>query len=380
MKYEVFARKRNAQVGKRSVCGGGAIPTGFTLILSVIILIATLSCTIHQKYEVPAFPYQAYLDSIGEDETFPTIGNDGGGFEAISNNIRYPEMPDTLSLSHFADSLLQFYNVAIAFNTIAYDVSSAERYMDEPDFGLEQADALGSVKVDGIREPAIKAAIVKLSRKACMWIRSGKKPNEQQNDEVVEFYDVFNAFRNPLFEAHMSDYEFNPTEIVEGYANIHSKAISDTTTFRSELLQQVLRESYFGKKCVYAREFAYANYKSPYRDDKELVAVIDPILRANEYSPLLGELWLIWRTALQKNIFNGLSNDGAIYNLFYNDMRNRIALVYIAYLNTHPDDKLAFSKFVTLAMEYNITRNSGSLFGNNSILDEMSLYDEIWNK
>ena len=330
--------------------------------------------------KVPAFPYQTYLDSIGKDESFPTIGNDGGGFDAISNNICYPEMPDTLSLSLFADSLLQFYNVAIAFNTIAYDVSTAERYMDEADFMLEQADALDSINVAGIHDPEIKDALVNLSRKAAMWIRSGKKPNEQQNDEVGEFYEVFNAFRDPLFEVHMSDEEFNPSEIVADYVNIHSKAISDTTTLRSELLQKVLRESDLGKKCVFAREFAYANYRSPLRDDKELVAVIDPILRANEYSPLLGELWLMWRTALQKNIFSGPSNDSAMYNLFYNDMRNRVALIYIGYLKTHPHDKLAFSKFAYLAMEYNITRNSECLFGNNSLLDEMSLYDEIWNK
>lgn len=332
------------------------------------------------ELKVPAFPYQTYLDSIGEDEYFPTIGDDGGGFDAICKNIRYPEMPDTLSLSHFADSLLQFYNVAIAFNTVAYDVSTAERYMDEVDFGLEQADALDSINVSGINHYEIKELLVKLRRKAAMWIRSGKKPNEQQNDEVGEFYEVFNAFRNPLFEAHMSDDEYNPSEIIEDYANIHSKAISDTTTFRRELLQQVLRESDFNKKCVLAREFAYANYKSPYRDDKELVAVIDPILRANKYSPLLGELWLMWRTALQKNILSGPSNDSAMYNLFYNEMRNRIALAYIAHLKTHPHDKLAFNKFASMAMEYNITRNSGCLFGNNSLLDEMSLYDEIWNK
>lgn len=329
--------------------------------------------------KVPAFPYQTYLDSIGDDETFPTIGDDGGGFDAISNNICYPVMPDTLSLSHFADSLLQFYNVAIAFNTIAYDVSTAERYMEEYGFVLEQAAALDSINVTGIHNPEIKSALVKLSKKAGMWIRSGKKPNEQKNDEVGEFYDVFNAFRNPLFEAHMSADEFNPSEVVEDYANIHLKAISDTTTFRRELLQQVLQESDFNKKCVLAREFAYANYKSPYRDDKELVAVIDPILRANKYSPLLGELWLMWRTALQKNILSGPSNDSAMYNLFYNEMRNRIALAYIAHLKTHPHDKLAFNKFASMAMEYNITRNCGGMFGNNSLLDEMSLYDEIWN-
>ena len=354
------------------------------LIFTSLLVCILSSCSYNKENPVelkaPAFPYQTYLDSIGEDEAFPTIGNDGDGFDAISNNIYYPVMPDTLLSSHFVDSLLQFYNVAIAFNTFAYDVSTAERYMDEADFVLGQADALDSIKVTGIQIPEINASLIKLSKKAAERIRGGKIPYEQQNDEVGEFFEVFNAFRDPLFEAHMSDDEFNPAEIVDGYAKIHSKAISDTTTFRSELLQQVLRESDFSKKCVLAREFAYANYKSPYRDDKELVAVIDPILRANEYSPLLGELWLMWRTALQKNIFSGPSNDSPMYNLFYNDMRNRVALVYIAYLKTHPHDKLAFSKFAYLAMEYNITRNSGGLFGNNSLLDEMSLYYEIWNK
>lgn len=355
----------------------------------VNLLVISLSvCSLHAcnssnkesavTFEVSAFPYQAYLDSIGEDEWFPTIGDDGGGFEAISDNIRYPEMPDSLISSHFADSLLQFYNIAIAINTVAYDISTAERYMDEPDLGTDHADALDSINVSGIHDSEIKDALVKTSRKAAEHIRSGKRPNEQPLDEVSEFRKVFNAFRNPLYEAHLSDEEFNSSEILEDYAYIHSKAISDTTTFRSELLQRVLKESDFSKKCVLAREFAYANYKSPYRDDLELVAVIDHILRADRYSPLLFDLWLMWRTALQKDILSGASNDSAMYNLFYNDMRNRIALVYIAYLSTHPDDKLAFNNFRYLAVGHNITRNIND-FGNNSILDEMYLYDEIWN-
>lgn len=353
------------------------------LIFLALLAYMLYACNGHKEsstvLKVPAFPYQTYLDSIGEDEYFPTIGHDGGGFDAISNNICYPDMPDTLSLSHFADSLILFYNAALAFNTIAYDVSTAERYMGEADFVMGQADALDSINVAGILNPEIKGALVNLSRKAATWIRSGKKPNEHNNDEIGVFYDVFNALINPLFETHACDDEFNPAAVVEDYAIIHSKAISDTTTFRNELLQQVIRESDFSKKCILAREFAFANYKSPYRDDKELVSVIDPILRANKYSPLLSELWLIWRTALQKNILSGPSNDSAMYNLFYNDMRNRIALVYIAYLKTHPHDKLAFSTFADLAMEHNITRNSQCYFGNNSMLDEMSIYDEIWN-
>ena len=98
-----------------------------------------------------SFPYQTYLDNMGADEYFPTIGNDGKGFNAISDNIVYPELPDSLSESLYADSLLKFYNAVIAFNTMAYDVGTAERYMDEQaDFGMEQANALDLINLSGL--------------------------------------------------------------------------------------------------------------------------------------------------------------------------------------------------------------------------------------
>lgn len=353
---------------------------------SNLILISLMACIMYacnhhrtclEIYATPEIPYQEYLDSIGKDDSFPTIGDDGEGFNAISHHIRYPEIPDTMSISQFADSLLQFYNIAIALNTVAYDVSTAERYMENDDIRMRQADALDSINVSGIHYSEIREKLVILSRKAAQWIRSGKKPNEQINDEVDVFYQKFNAFIYPLFKAHMSDDEFNPWEILNDYASIHSKAISDSTSFQKQLLQEILREYDFDKKCVLAREYAYMNHKSHHRDYKELVAILDPILRANEYSPLLGELWLMWRTALQKYILSGPSNDSAMYNLFYNDMRNRVALVYIKHLATHPNDKLAFNAFARLAMVNNITRNSECLFGNNSLLDEISLYRGI---
>lgn len=329
---------------------------------------------------IPSFPYQAYLDSMTEDADFPTIGNDGDGFSAISRNIRYPEMPNSLNLSHFAYTLLQFYNTVLAFNTMAYDISTAERYMGENDFGFEQVDALDSINLSGIKSSEMREALATVSRKAAEWIHSGKKPNKQENAEVRHFYELYNGIYEPFIEAHYSEAEYSPADVLENYDTIHAKAVSDTATFRAELLQKVLTEQDFEKKCILAREFAYANYNSPVRDDKELVAVLDWILREDDYSPLLWELWLMWRTALQKNIFSGPSNDSAMYNLFYNDMRNRVALVYIARLNTHQRDALAFKAFYQLTMAHNIVRNSPMLFGNNSMLDTMTLYDGIWNK
>ena len=95
-----------------------------SIFLTVSILLILMSCRQNKvgnegSMTGLAFPYQAYLDNMGENEYFPTIGNDGQGFDAISHNIVYPEMPDTLSLSLYADSLLQFYNMILAFKEFA---------------------------------------------------------------------------------------------------------------------------------------------------------------------------------------------------------------------------------------------------------------------
>lgn len=325
-----------------------------------------------------SFPYQTYLDNMGEDECFPTIGNDGQGFDAISHNMVYPNLPDTLSLSHFADSLLQFYNIVLAFNTMAYDVGTAERYMGERDFGLEQADALDSINLSGIHISEIKDLIRIICQKGASTIRRGEMPNDQDVSEIGQFYDAFNKFSDPLYKAHLDDCEFDPTEIISNYQEIHSKALTDTVSFRAELLNMVRTETDFQKKCVLARELAYANYHSPERNDKQIVSVLDNLLKSNKYSPLLGELWRMWRCMLQINIFSSRSNDSAMYNLFYNQMRNRVALVYIAHLKTHYHDKLAFKEFARLTTTYNIVRNSECMFGNNGNLEDMELFYSVF--
>lgn len=325
-----------------------------------------------------SFPYQPYLDNMGEDEYFPTIGNDGQGFDAISHNMVYPNLPDTLSLSHYADSLLQFYNIVLAFNTMAYDVGTAERYIGEHDFGLGQADALDSINLSGIHITEIKNLIRIICQKGASTIRRGEKPNDQDVPEIRQFYDAFNKFSDPLYKAHLDDCEFNPAEIISNYQEIHSKALIDTASFRAELLNMIRTETDFQKKCVLARELAYANYHSPERNDKQIVSVLDNLLKSNKYSPLLGELWRMWRCMLQINIFSSRSNDSAMYNLFYNQMRNRVALVYIAHLKTHYHDKLAFKEFARLTTTYNIVRNSEYMFGNNGNLEDMELFYSVF--
>lgn len=329
--------------------------------------------------QVPPFPYEEYLELTEEDQLSPNIGDDGRGYDAISNKIRYPEFPKEVSLSPVADTLLLMYNTIMAYNTMVYDSSTADRYLNDTTLCIAQANAIDSINLSGIKNERLRDAILACCKTESQLIRNGIRPSEQENPDIDKFYDVFGDVFNPFMENHYSDEEFAPENVVKDYASIHRKAITDTLSFRSEMLKRVCSEQDFQKKCVLAREFAYANRKSKERNDKELVAVIDPILRANEYSPVLYDLWLMWRTALQSGILGSPSNDGAMYNLFYIDMRNRVAVTYLTYLTENPTDKVAFNKFTNLAMEYNIIRNSPCLFGNNAMLDEMSLYNECFD-
>lgn len=325
---------------------------------------------------VSPFPYEEYLETTEGDQLSPNIGDDGRGYNAISNKIRYPKLPKDVSLSPFADTLLLMYNTIMAYNTLVYDSSTADRYMNDTTLCTAQANALDSINLSGIKNERLRDAILACSKKESQFIKSGVRPSEEEYPEIDKFYNVFGDVFNPFMDNHYSGEEFAPENVVKDYTTIHRKAITDTLSFRGELLKRVCSEKDFQKKCVLAREFAYANRKSKERNDKELVAIIDPLLRANEYSPLLYDLWLMWRTALQSSIIGSKSNYGAMYNLFYNDMRNRVAMTYLTHLSENPDDKVAFNKFADLAMQFNIIRNSPCMFGNNSLLDEMSLYHE----
>ena len=44
-------------------------------------------------------------------------------------------------------------------------------------------------------------------------------------------------------------------------------------------MRMTLEEPDFARQCVLAREYAYCNYRHPQRSDKEMVAVLDKLLR-----------------------------------------------------------------------------------------------------
>lgn len=330
---------------------------------------------------IPEFPYQSYLDSMGEECYSPKIGFDGYGFDGISNHISYPQLPESLSKNQLADSLLLIYNFQRALSTILYDAGTANRYLEETDMIESQISSLSDVKVDGIKDESLQTALRDFAKALADTIECGNSPFGYEtpvykpvDDGLNNLFQTFIASHLPTLLEDSLPIFADHTAIIDNYDEIHQKAISDTASFRCELLQQVLSESDFMKKCILARELAYSNYISPEQDNKQLIAIIDPILREGKYSPFLMDLWVIWRATLQTNILGGISNDSSMYNILYNEMRNAIVLPIISHIISNPDDLEAYWQFLKLTLHDDINRHSGAMFGNNVIIDNMEYF------
>ena len=348
----------------------------------ILLLLAFASCSSKtgsdklNPEDIPTFPYEEIIAATDSTEYFLIIGDDGNGFQPIVNHIKYLEGEHRGINRQYADSLQEAYNFTLAFNALAYDTGTYMRYIDDDIDKMDFANAMDSMIMPTISDASLRESFNSLRTQVAKMMRQGE-PIVEDTTLIANIYARNNEIWGKILNSSSEDPEtFNPETILPDYTTIHEIAIIDTVNGRDRLLAMTLNEPDFQKKTLLAKEFAYANFNSKVREAELLVSVIDPLLTAGQYSPILDELWLMWRTMLQLHIFSSGSNDSAMYNLFYNKMRNRVAKTLLDYIQTHRDDDVALASFINLMMQYNICRNSGCLFGNNANLDEMNLYYE----
>jgi hypothetical protein len=276
--------------------------------------------------------------------------------------------------SELIDTLICLYNATQMLDAMIYDCSTIDRY--EEFVAEPYADAISSIDVSGIADVELCEAFLALSEALARDIRKGLRTDTIYYEEVRRLHEVMDNLFGNFVDSHYSESNYDCSKYVPDYETIHAKAIVDTAHYRDELLQMIFNEKNFEKQCIYAREFAYANWHNVNGEPVDVVAAIDILLSTISYSPLLFDLWLIWRTALQGSVLSGISNDSSMYNIYYNAIRRRVAYRYLTRLNEKPNDKLAFDGLMKLIHKSSITRNSGCYFGNNSFLDQMEIYGQ----
>lgn len=323
-----------------------------------------------------------YLDYVTDTANYVghylILGDDGNGFVPISDMLEPLKFEEKRN-SKFVDTLVWLYNATQLLDVMIYDCSTIDRYNEDFNPKL-YADAISGIDVSGIGDEELSDAFLALSQAIATDIRNGQRTDTIYYDEIRQLHGVMDKLFDNFVDSRYKDVVCDCSKYVADYETIHAKSIADTAHYREELLQMLFDEEDFEKQCVYAREFAYANYHNMNGKTVDVVAVIEPLLSTAEYSPLLFDLWLMWRTALQSGVLSGISNDSSMYNLYYNGMRRRVAYRYITRLNENPLDKLAFNGLMRLIYKSSITRNSGCYVGNNSFLDQMELYGEYMKR
>jgi hypothetical protein len=331
--------------------------------------------TSNASYEDCRAWYLNYMsDTTNYDGYFLIFGDDGNGFVPISDMLEPLKFEEKRN-NDFIDTLVWLYNATQLLDVMIYDCSTIDRY--NGDFNPEPyADAIGGIEVSGIADVELCEAFLALSEALARDIRKGLRTDTIYYEEVRRLHEVMDNLFGNFVDSHYSESNYDCSKYVPDYETIHAKAIVDTAHYRDELLQMIFNEKNFEKQCIYAREFAYANWHNVNGEPVDVVAAIDILLSTTSYSPLLFDLWLIWRTALQGSVLSGISNDSSMYNIYYNAIRRRVAYRYLTRLNEKPNDKLAFDGLMKLIHKSSITRNSGCYFGNNSFLDQMEIYGQ----
>lgn len=361
----------------------------FPFSLALMIFVCAYCGEKPKSLELPQI-YKEYNETWVDERGAFVIGDDEDGRGPISDRLRYYSLPEHLRANSFADSLAQIYNMSLAFNSMVGDFNHAFRSIGQDGWdGTLYADAIAATNLDGISVSEARDSLRAITQVIAHALHNGDTPPDESYTPKSERYEeIFNSMVNGIIlgrfghvGAEIAEMIPTPADYIRDYDALHREAIADTTgVARTKILDRYLREDDFHKKCIYAREFAYADYRNPHGNVDDLMALLDPLLRGDDYSPLLRELWLIWRTAMQVEYLGGRGGYSSVYNLLYNDMRTLQAAKYIEHLALHPDDEEAFAEYLLLVYQKNVTRQDKGIFGNSVNVDEYNLYHRLLSK
>lgn len=330
----------------------------------------SFSCKEKKTVDLPEFPYESYVQTVENGDG--VLDGYGDGLQPISDKAVYLELPADLADNSFVDSLAVIYNANRALGAMVYDLTTASRNSQDSALAATCGIAMMNIAPAGISDTAVCAAVIAVGKSVGADVARNVDTYQVQYPESYRLNDMIESYYRPLTVGRQEQAWPQAGDAIADYAEVHRRAVSDTTDYGDTLLEKALTGSSFEARAAYAHEYGLWAMRNR-GDARTMVAVIDPILRSDRYAPELADLWLMWRTALQLNLLGGRSNDSRMYNLFYNEMCDRVALCYLRHLVENRADDGAFNAYIYLAMNRGVVRQSSCIFGNNANLDEMNL-------
>lgn len=163
---------------------------------------------------------------------------------------------------------------------------------------------------------------------------------------------------------------------VSNYELLAQKRMQDDSLHQAELLQLLQNEQDINRRCIYAIEYAHSSSDGPHFIDAAPYLV--DVMLAGEYSLYLNDVWRTWRAMMTTMM--GMSRDSHIPNWKYNKMRKVCAMTTLEHIRNNPDDIVAINNFVVMAYTVNIHRFGNFMFGNQNVMDQMTMFPEYFAK
>ena len=257
-----------------------------------------------------------------------------------------------------------------------------------------KVESLDTPKVCKDMEEFYLRALDKLQN---IYAGSESKDIEKIEKEFGEFNELFSQYRRVYDKLYQdqSKKEESGKEVVRPPPQFKSKQDKENYNYALELMQEKKYEKAYDILQELDRKYPAHNptknsilltisdclLKALYGNNEEISSlgnaeekgqdILEGIVNGNDYSPVLFDAFLRWRT-LTQSLEYGMSNFSKIPNWEYNKKRKRLIEIMKAYATEHPDDMWAREQIKLLLSLPNISR--GGLMGNDNLNFWGSLY------
>ena len=215
---------------------------------------------------------------------------------------------------------------------------------------------------------------------------------EEFSDLVSQYFDIYDKLIQEQSKEETREEEVLPhpqfeNETDEEDYNRALEFMEEDEYEKAYDILQKLRNKYSGASAIKSSillNISDCIVKALYGSDGEISGAPDPeekgkdivegIISANDYSPVLFDAFLRWRT-LTQSLEYGMSNFSKIPNWEYNKKRKKLIEITKTYAKEHPDDTWAERQIELLLFFPNIER--GGFMGNSNLTLWGGLYSRI---
>lgn len=267
------------------------------------------------------------------------------------------------------ERLVDLYNTFAVVYELRNIVEECSRFVIEQNEKIEHIDC-GIVKNPGIvmQLEALKSTALAFSddcesveKEEAFW----KAFWEVGETVSVEFHlTTFTDLTEEEYFERIDHANFVPE--VDSLSNF---ACSGDSVYLMDRIWSIVESEDIMAKCIHAQLYLFADVNA----GSEFLPVLEYLMEQKDASLMISLIWRYWRCRYQP-MMGGLSRDSDIYNDYYNARRLECAKVLFEYIEQHPEDGMMINEFVQLATAVDICRYGEFAFGNQSAVEEFSLF------